>query len=1568
MNYQAIPTDAIALIGASCRLPGINTLDEFWSMIAEGKVVIKRFSPDEARKAGIAESIVGHTGFVSVGGVLEDINKFDSGYFGTTPLQATTMDPQQRVFLECVNEAMENAGYGTLCGPKVGVWAGSASIDYLLGHARDNLDHSSPNRYLQQWVGVDKDYLAAQTAYRFDFGGPAVTVQTACSTSLVAVVQAIQSLLNFQCDFAIAGGVSIALPQYRGYVYEEGSIMSADGQCLPFTSNSSGTVFGNGAGVVILRRLEEAIENGDSIIAVIRGGEINNDGAAKVGFTAPGGRGQKDVIRRTLAMSDVDPTSISYIETHGTGTSIGDEIELAALREALSTPSKTKEEACAQRCALGTLKANIGHTNAAAGIFGLIKASLVLQKGQIPVSIGSSNPMTTLADDPKFYLPTETKPWKKKTRRAGISSFGIGGTNAHVILEAAPQSKPIAVQATLPLLFLSAHNKAALPELCRSYATFLKNYPELSIEDVCMTSALGRRHLEYRVAFPTHSREQLIDYLQEFSLGSNPQSIVTGKASSKPEVSFAFGKTTNLEKVLGLTKKWNTAGVKPMSVCGSENGVFAAAYAAGALSFEDAKLQLTKKAVTPSYLWVSVYSGMPIDTVEAVQEELAREALTEDGVVNDTITALETTGASYILDFREKNSGNTDTVLLDPSSPEAIAILWTVGVQIDLSCYFLGGNRVPLPTYPFQRQKHWMDFIPNSKKSGEDRFLGQRTNAPALSANFFDAEWSTSSLPFLLDHIIYRKIVVSGAALAVMIADAVRQVTGKQSCVLNDLRFPSALVIPQGGTKHVQLQLTKNESGFDAIVLTHESADIHATARVNTEEKQSPTPISKTVEGEEISAQVMDSWLRKRSVIMGPTFRRLSGIVVGSGEASCAMSTNPDDINWQLHPGILDSVLQLVAAAARPEGNKAFVPTRIARLALYNRTGDGMRCHALASTGGATVFDKDKVIIEMEGLESREVTRNELFQVGPLTEGYKISWQEIKKPEVSSDSTNQVFILRDKNQVAEELAVKLGQEGKIVKIEENSESIPFDIADLIIDCRGIDAKGACPSLTVYKQAIALFAEASKSEKTCQIATILAPKSPSSAPLQALSRAVGMETSHLQTLAIHATNPQEIYLGLSYFGSETEICIKGQAVTAPRFVEYPLPRRTDLVLSGDSTWLITGGLGDLGLLVAEWLVSLGARNLVLTTRKEINNKPILPDLHGNGVDIRVLKADVSTETDIKHLIQEIDKTLPPLRGIFHLAGIVEDHLVSDVSFSSLKETFSGKAVGAWLLHDLTKHHPIEHFVMFSSAAAAFGAPGQSAYAMANAYLDALSSYRKSIGLASLSIAWGPWKDIGMLARTSATAKRRLAQLGIGQIETECGRATFEVALATESSPYTVFLPVDWPRLIEQWPPHVPSSRFEKISKAQSSAEVTSSVSELMGLSADGRRQLLLELLAQDASSVTGTPLTSIDPERSLFDYDLDSLLITDLRVKLEKRFGRPISATVIFSNPTISALAEYLIKTFFPSNESNVSTKKPVPSSTSNTGSRLSESVGESQEDILEMLSSKLDELQKEKTQ
>ncbi|MBW3656387.1 MAG: polyketide synthase, partial [Gemmatimonadetes bacterium] len=388
---------AVAVVGMAGRFPGAATVDDFWTMLAGGREGLSRLDDAQLREAGVSDAQRADPDYVGVRGVLEGADRFDAAFFGVSPREAEVTDPQQRVFLECAWEAMEHAGHdGPRFGGKVGVYAG-ATLNTYMHFLYSFADFAGTVGGLTALIGNDKDYLASRVSYKLDLRGPALAVQTACSTSLVAVHLAAQALLAYQCDMALAGGVSIVFPQHTGYTWAEGGIMSPDGRCRAFDHQAGGTVMGSGVGVVALRRLEDAIADGDTVYAVIRGSAINNDGAAKVGYTAPSAEGQAAVIAEALAVAGVEPETVGYVEAHGTGTSLGDPIEVAALARVYGAAGARPES-----CVLGSLKGNLGPLDAAAGAAGLIKAVLALKHGRIPGTphFQSPNPAIDFAGTP----------------------------------------------------------------------------------------------------------------------------------------------------------------------------------------------------------------------------------------------------------------------------------------------------------------------------------------------------------------------------------------------------------------------------------------------------------------------------------------------------------------------------------------------------------------------------------------------------------------------------------------------------------------------------------------------------------------------------------------------------------------------------------------------------------------------------------------------------------------------------------------------------------------------------------------------------------------------------------------------------------------------------------------------------------------------------------------------------------------------------------------------------------------------------------------------------------------
>jgi phthiocerol/phenolphthiocerol synthesis type-I polyketide synthase E len=493
---------AVAVVGMAGRFPGAPDLDAFWSNLKNGVESITRFSPEELDAPA---ELLHDPRYVKARAILPGVDLFDADFFGIHPREAEYTDPQHRLLLETAWQALESAG----CDPErfagaIGVFAGCSLNTYLLHNLASHPAFLAEFLASQQMgahpamLGNDKDFLATRLAYKLNLRGPAIAVQSACSTSLVAVVLACQNLLTFQCDLALAGGVSVTFPQRRGYLYEAGGIVSKDGHCRPFDAASDGTVFGDGVGLVVLKRADEAMRDGDFIHALICGFATNNDGSGKVSFMAPGVEGQVAAITAAQALAGVDPATIGYVEAHGTGTALGDPIEVAALTQAFRTGTPAR-----QFCALGAVKGNVGHLEAAAGVAGLIRAILAVRDGQLPPTVNFSqpNPHIDFASSP-FYVNADLRPWPAHLtpRRAGASSFGVGGTNAHVVLEQAPEAVRLLEEARPQLLVLSAKTSTALENAAQNLADYFRAHPETSLADAAFTLQTGRRAFRHRLA------------------------------------------------------------------------------------------------------------------------------------------------------------------------------------------------------------------------------------------------------------------------------------------------------------------------------------------------------------------------------------------------------------------------------------------------------------------------------------------------------------------------------------------------------------------------------------------------------------------------------------------------------------------------------------------------------------------------------------------------------------------------------------------------------------------------------------------------------------------------------------------------------------------------------------------------------------------------------------------------------------------------------------------------------------------------------------------------------------
>jgi acyl transferase domain-containing protein/acyl carrier protein len=529
-------SNELAIIGMAGRFPQAPNVEQFWEKLRTGKELISFFTDEELIAEGATAQLLNNPSFVKAGGVMQDIDLFDASFFGYTPREAEMLDPQQRIFLECAWEALENAGYDPYrYSGSIGVFAGCSISNYFLQNLTQHPELLDALGNFQLGMLNDKDYLATRTSYKLNLRGPSISVQTACSTSLVAIHLACQSVLNGECDMALAGGVSISLLKKMGYFYQEGGIYSPDGHCRTFDAQAQGMVGGNGVGVVVIKRLEDTLADRDNILALIKGSAVNNDGALKIGYTAPSVDGQAKVIAAAQAVAGVDAGTITYVEAHGTATNLGDPVEVAALTKAFRVTTGKK-----RFCGIGSVKTNLGHLDTAAGVAGVIKTVLSLQHKCLPPSLHfqTPNPHIDFESSP-FYVVSKSSEWVVDSgpRRAAVSSFGIGGTNAHVILEEAPEPAVCSAGRPWQLLLLSAKTLGALEAATKNLAEYLKTHTDINLADVAYTLQVGRRNFEYRRAVVCRDPHDAVDALERL----DPRRVSTGSAKDKKSsVAFMF--------------------------------------------------------------------------------------------------------------------------------------------------------------------------------------------------------------------------------------------------------------------------------------------------------------------------------------------------------------------------------------------------------------------------------------------------------------------------------------------------------------------------------------------------------------------------------------------------------------------------------------------------------------------------------------------------------------------------------------------------------------------------------------------------------------------------------------------------------------------------------------------------------------------------------------------------------------------------------------------------------------------------------------------------------------------
>ncbi|GDY33814.1 type I polyketide synthase [Gandjariella thermophila] len=1435
------PETDVAIIGLACRLPGATDERAFWQNLRAGTESVTRiFDPwtGELRRAG---------------GMVADLERFDARFFGLGDRDADLLDPQQRMFFEACWSALECAGYaGRTRETEIGVFGGMGHSTYLLNNVWPSLanDRDRPMTDsaadMRALISCDKDFLTGRAAYLLDLRGPAVTVQAACATGLFAVHLAVHALLAGECQVALAGAANASVPQTGLPGLEDGTYVSRDGYTRTFDSGASGAVFGSGCGVVALKLLGDALADGDPIRAVVKGSATNNDGQVKTGLTAPSARAQRAVIEDALRMARVSPAELGMVEAHGTATPVGDPVEVDALTEALrgAPPGSV---------ALTAVKPAIGHLGWAAGIAGLIKAVLCLEHGEIPAVLNytETNPEIDFGNSP-LSVVTTLRPWPagERSRYAGVSSFGVTGFNAHVVLREAPQRVP-APRSRRPSQILPVSAKSA-PALDRATAAWADAVAVgTSLEDLAFTSAVRRPHhalrravigpdaetiaraLRDRVGEPPRPRRTAPHRLVQLFTGYVPQlhglarpllaaepfrevleeargSLRAEAGITLEDILLATAGNTAVDSLVtlhscqfvlqvALHELWKSWGVRPAMVVGHSLGEFAAAYAAGVFDLATGVHLVATRA--------RLYEKMPDDGAMAVLHASAEEVSAHCAVQPPGTVAVAAV------------NGPTNVVVAGPREHVC---------------------RVSDAVHAAGRRVKVLDFGRAGHSPQVDGVLEE------FGAALAEVRLSAPTGPVFVSN-------VTGRAET----DEVATPEYWQRQMRLPVRFSDSLAwtLAEGATGFVEL---------------------------------GPAPV-------------------------------LSGLVLANDPdfaGPVAASLRGDLEPWQ----------QLLTAVGE----------------LYEHGVDPDWPNIAASGGGRAVpaptyaFDRQRHWIDSPRGSADDVSpERELL--------YRTAWR-VGPPLPDSPASlagRHYLVVADREGVAARLVDALDAAGSLCTVADAQPDTAWETAyrvvrgtsraTLLAALRESDVPYSgvvvASSLDVVTDTVetALFGVTevlqALTELDCPLPCLLLTRggadtgdgSPATDPAQGavagLARAAAVENPaleicHVDLDADHASDLLAIADALTV-EDEAELAYRGGARRYRRITRVPMPEATNEELDSAATYLVTGGLGTLGLLTAEALVEQGAKDIVLVGRH--NPTPEAAervDRLGTRAAVTVCRADVADRAQVNALLAAINARGRRVDGVVHCAGVIDDITVAAMDVDHLRTVFAGKARGAWHLHDALADTPLRFFTCFSSAASFVGNGGQANYAAANAYLDALVAHRVAQGLHGLSLAWGAWADVGHLAE-HADLMATLRTRGMNPLPHFTAKGLL-AELVTSATGVLGVIAYDW----HTWSANLgrrpfachaellaePALRPEQPSKSQ-----PSDVPDLCGMDEAAVRTLVTAEVREAIAEALGAPPAEQRAQSaSLVELGLDSFSAIQFRARLTRRLGVTVSLARLVS--------------------------------------------------------------------
>jgi acyl transferase domain-containing protein/acyl carrier protein len=1512
------PVEAVAIVGLAGRFPHARNLDEFWARLLAGEELVTFFSAEELLASGVSADQVNDPSYVNARAVLEDADQFDASFFGINPREAELIDPQQRLFLECAWEALENAGYdpGRYAGA-IGVYAGLSLNSYLFNNLARNPDVIVAAGGYQVMLASDKDFVATRTAYKLNLRGPAVTVQTACSTSLVAVQLACQSLLNYQCDMALAGGASVSAPRVAGYLYQPGMIMSPDGHCRPFDADGRGIVAGEGVGLVVLKRLSEALADGDTIHAVIKGSAINNDGANKVGFTAPSVDGQAEVIAMAQAMADVSPDSITYIEAHGTGTELGDPIEVAALTQAFRASTDARAF-----CALGSVKSNMGHLDAAAGIAGLLKTVLALQHGRIPPSLHFTRPNPNIDfESSPFYVNTSSREWPISAdgtpRRAGVSSFGIGGTNAHVVLEEAPRQQSVQPSARpSQLLLLSARTTGALESATDALASHLRSHAEQHLADVAHTLQTGRKVFGQRrivvvsgdtldaagllerrdpkrvadgspsgsggVAFLFSGQgAQYVNMTRELyhaeplfraevdscseklapHLGLDLRTVLYPPAGQETAAAQALLQTALAQPALfvveyALAKLWMACGVQPRAMLGHSIGEYVAACLAGVFSLDDALAVVAVRG--------RLMQGMPGGSMLAVPlaEAELHNQLGEHlsmAAVNGPRLCVVSGPAEAVDELKER---------LEQRGVTCRPLHTSHAFHSSMMDPILGEFEARVAQIP----RH----IPSSP------FVSNLTGTWITTEQATDAAYWASHL---------RSTVRFADSLKTLFASdpglVLLEVGPGQTLSGLARQHPDR---PEGQTALASMRHAQDPASDHAFLM-------HALGRA-------------WLAGVEIDWSAFHAH-EKRVRVALPTYpfererywvepRADAALhVTAQGASPLAMPPRRDELrSWMYQPSW--------RRTDRPRGGSTPVqlPDKHENwLVFCDRLGLGDRF-------ASQLTDQGQRVIRVAPGEVFDHPEPDLYRVPPADpESYVALMGDLRSRQLEPDRVAHLWSFGRTDGggfCAEDLGfyslLHLAQSlGDLA----NSHPVHIDvIGNGVFDVTGDE-----------------------------------PLFPGRATLLGPCRVIPQEYAQLSCRYIDVQLPDSGLDATLVDGVLAEIrSAANQPLVALRKQHRWLPSFEQLELQDDvpvpaslrerGVYLIAGGMGGIGLAIAEYLARTVHARLILTGRTSMPDRAYwdawlaehgpehtvsrrileLRKLEALGAEVLVASADVGDEAEMRDVVAGARARFGAINGVVHAAGVAGGGIIPLKTRAQAELVLAPKVQGTLVLESVLDDEPLDFFVLCSSFTSLLGGAGQVDYCAANAFMDAFAHERNRRKGPTIGINWSTWQEVGMAVDTPIPAhlqhlKDENLRNGIRSAE---GQEALRLILSNPL-PQVVVSTQDLPALIQWYDADVVANdgtlQLADVGAVAVSLHSRPQVSSVYVAPRDD----VEEQIAEAWQALLG--IAEIGIHDSFFDLGGHSLLATQLLARLHRLFGVELPLRTIFEVQTIAELAD-----------------------------------------------------------